>query len=70
MPVPEQKRDVEAELWKVYGSLDGDGLDVADRKLKALDLVVKIRSAGAKVKPDDAIGSDHALLERARKGSQ
>jgi hypothetical protein len=63
-----QTRDVEAELWKVYEHLDGNGLDVADRRLKALELVVKIRSAWTKVKPATPDG-DAETVERARRGS-
>ena len=56
-------RDVEIELWKVYERLE-DMEEVADRaalELKALELVVKIRSSGEKVKPAAAAGADSSV---------
>ena len=65
-PLP---RDVEQELWKVYSNLTTDSLDIADRQLKALERVVKIRSAGEKVKPVDGKG-DRATVDAARKAAR
>lgn len=65
--------DVEAELWKVYKGIGGtDPLEEVDRKLKALELVVKIRSAGSKVKPDGQVapGGDDGAIARARGGKK
>lgn len=50
----------------MYESLQGEGLDVADRKLKALDLVTKVTLAQLKVKPESP-NDDGEIVAKARK---
>ena len=52
------KRDLEEELWEVYNAIGDDALDQVDRRLKALELLVKIRSAGQKVKPAEETAAE------------
>lgn len=56
-------REVEKELWKVYDRLDSipEAAERAALELKALELVVKIRSAGEKVKPAASAGPDSSV---------
>jgi|APGre2960657404_1045060.scaffolds.fasta_scaffold658699_1 hypothetical protein len=56
------KRDLEEELWSVYNAIGDDALDQVDRRLKALELLVKIRAAGQKVKPDATTDADAAAI--------
>jgi hypothetical protein len=58
-------RDAESECWKVFDRLPGEGLEVEALRLKAIELVVKIRSAGPKVKSSPA-QVNHAAISQAR----
>jgi hypothetical protein len=66
-------RDLESEVWKLLDSIDEQNLEVVDRKLKSLDLLVKMRVAGQKIKPDDeppaqaGRGDVAAVLKRLNK---
>lgn len=55
-------------MWEVYESVSDvdDALAKASVQLKALDLMVKIRSAGEKVKPGDAVQSADDAVKQAR----
>jgi len=53
-------RDLESECWNAHD----DAEKVGDR-LKALDLLVKIRLAGERVKPDDQVMSQDTSVEDA-----
>jgi hypothetical protein len=56
------KRDLEEELWSVYQDIGAEGLEQVDRRLKALELLVKIRSAGQKVKPEATTDTDSQAI--------
>lgn len=46
-------------MWEVFESIQHEPLEQVDRRLKALDLLVKIRSQGEKVKaPTTETGDD------------
>jgi len=60
----ESQKDLEKELWSVYGQLPvlvEEGGERAKLLLHALELIAKIRSQGEKVKPSDATTADSAL---------
>lgn len=63
-------RDLEQELWEVYEEVSDfeDAVVRASMRMQALGLMVKIRSAGERVKPQtDDKGEDLALrLARER----
>jgi len=61
-------KDLEVELWNVYSSLDmvDDAVEKASMQLKALDLMVKIRVAGQKVKQGDEPDHPDSSLAKAR----
>jgi hypothetical protein len=61
-------RDLEQELWRVYDSVASvdDVLAKANVQLKALELTVKIRSAGDKAKPHGDPAKDTALQNARR----
>lgn len=65
MGIGEPQRDLETELWAVYGRLEtlDDEKDKATLELKALELIAKIRSQGEKVKPSDSPTSDSSLAK-------
>jgi hypothetical protein len=46
-------RDLEETAWEVFQSIGTDPAETVDRKLKALELLVKIRLGGDRVKPKD-----------------
>lgn len=62
------KKDLEEECWKVFDAIGADKAEDVDRRLKALDLLVKIRSAGQKVKPEqqesEARAAARSVVER------
>ena len=47
------KRVLEETCWSVFESIGQAPAEEVDRRLKALDLLVKIRHAGQKVKPEE-----------------
>lgn len=59
-------RSLEEETWLIYESIGRDEPEITDRKLKAIDLLVKIRSAGHKVQADED-GSGHKMPSATRK---
>jgi hypothetical protein len=63
-----KNRDLEQELWKVYDEIGETGLEATDRKLKSLDLLVKMRVAGAKIRAEetDAPQGASSTVDRVR----
>jgi hypothetical protein len=57
-------RDLEETAWEVFQSIGTDPAETVDRKLKALELLVKIRLGGDRVKPkdQDAPASSRGML--------
>lgn len=62
------KKDLEEECWSVFDSIGSSPAEDVDRRLKALDLLVKIRSAGQKVKPEqqesDSRAATRAIVDK------
>lgn len=45
-------KDLEDELWKIYDRIESDDLDKTALKLKAIELVTRIRGSTSKGKAD------------------